>query len=61
MTYMAVLWITMHGGPLEGSIYGVPFLTEKACKAAMRPIGDSLDYDYSMECAALPIEQEVKP
>lgn len=59
-TYMTILWITMHGGPLDGAIYGIPYITEEACKKAKVPVGNSLDYDYSMECAALPIEQEVK-
>lgn len=60
-TYMTILWITMHGGPLEGSSYGIPYLSADACKKAMRPVGDTLDYDYSMECASLPVEQEVLP
>jgi hypothetical protein len=51
----------MHGGPIEGSSYGIPFLTEAACKAAMKPVGDTLDYDYSMECASLPVEVEMLP
>jgi hypothetical protein len=60
-TYLTILWITMHGGPIEGSSYGIPFLTEAACKAAMKSVGDTLDYDYSMECASLPVEVEMEP
>ena len=60
-TYMTILWITMHGGPIEGSSYGIPFLTEAACKQAMKPVGDILDYDYSMECATTPFEVEMEP
>lgn len=60
-TYMTVLWITMHGGPLEGSTYGIPYITEDACKKAIVAVGDTLDYDYSMECSPLPIEQEMLP
>jgi hypothetical protein len=60
-TYLTVLWITMHGGPIEGSSYGIPFLTEAACKKAMVPVGDALDYDYSMQCETLPVHVEVEP
>ena len=60
-TYMTILWITMLGGPLDGASYGIPYITEEACKAAMVPVGDSLDYDYNMECTPLPIEQEMLP
>jgi hypothetical protein len=60
-TYLTILWITMHGGPIDGTSYGIPFLTEAACKKAMVPIGDALDYDYSMECASLPVEVEMEP
>ena len=59
--YLTILWITMHGGPIDGSTYGIPFLTEAACKKAMVPIGDALDYDYSMECTPMPVEVEMEP
>jgi hypothetical protein len=59
--YLTILWITMHGGPIDGSTYGIPFLTEEACKAAMKPVGDALDYDYSMECTPMPVEVEMLP
>jgi hypothetical protein len=59
-TYLTILWITIHSGPLDGSSYGIPFLTEAACKKAMVPVGDALDYDYSMECTPMPIEVEMK-
>jgi hypothetical protein len=59
--YLTVLWITMHGGPIDGSTYGIPFLTEAACKKAMVPVGDALDYDYSMECSPMPVEVEMEP
>lgn len=60
-TYMTILWITMHGGPLDGASYGIPYVTEEACRKAKAAVGDTLDYDYSMECAVLPIEQEMEP
>ena len=60
-TYLTILWITMHGGPLDGASYGIPYVTEEACRKAKAAVGDTLDYDYSMECAVLPIEQEMEP
>jgi hypothetical protein len=60
-TYLTILWITMHGGPIDGSSYGIPFLTEEACRQAMVPVGDALDYDYSMECTPMPVEVEMLP
>ena len=60
-TYMTILWITMLGGPLDGASYGIPYITEEACKAAKAAVGDTLDYDYNMECTPLPIEQEMLP
>jgi hypothetical protein len=60
-TTMTILWITMHGGPLEGDTFGVPYLTPEACEAAMQPVGDSLDYDWSMQCETLPVTKEMEP
>ena len=60
-TYMTILWITMLGGPLDGSSYGIPYISEEACMAAKAPVGDTLDYDYNMECETLPVEQEMEP
>jgi hypothetical protein len=60
-TYLTILWITMHGGPIDGSSYGIPFLSEEACRQAMVPVGDALDYDYSMECSTMPVEVEMLP
>lgn len=61
VTYMTILWITMLGGPLDGASYGIPYITEAACKAAMVPVGDTLDYDYNMTCETLPVEVEMEP
>ena len=58
MTYMTILWITMLGGPLDGASYGIPYITEEACKQAMVHVSDTLDYDHNMECSPLPVEQE---
>lgn len=58
---MTILWITMLSGPMEGDVYGIPYITEEACKAAMKPVGDTLDYDYNMECETLPVLLEIEP
>lgn len=57
---MTILWITMHSGPLAGDTFGIPYLTPEACEAAMRPVGDSLDYDWSMQCETLPVTKEME-
>lgn len=58
---MTILWVTMQGGPLEGDTFGIPYLTEEACRAAMTAVGDTLGYDYSMTCETLPISAELEP
>jgi hypothetical protein len=29
--------------------------------AAMKPVGDTLDYDYNFQCETLPINTEIEP
>jgi hypothetical protein len=58
---MTILWITMLSGPMEGDVFGVPYVSEEACKAGMKPVGDTLDYDYNMECETLPVDVEIEP
>lgn len=58
---MTILWVTMLSGPMAGDVFGVPYVTEKACMAAMKPVGDTLDYDYNMQCETLPVHVEVEP
>jgi hypothetical protein len=60
-TLIAILWITVHGGPIDGTIYGVPFMNEAACKLAIVPISNSLDYDHNLECEVVPVEVEMLP
>jgi hypothetical protein len=60
-TFMTILWITMLSGPMEGDVFGIPYTTEAACKKAMKPVGDTLDYDYNMQCETLPINVEIEP
>ena len=61
MIYMTILWVTMQGGPLEGDTFGIPYLTEEACRASMKTVGDTLGYDYSMTCETLTISAELEP
>ena len=61
LTTMTILWVTMQGGPLEGVTFGIPYLTEEACRSAMKTVGDTLGYDYSMTCETLPISAEIEP
>jgi hypothetical protein len=58
---MTILWITMLSGPMAGDVFGIPYVTEAACKAAMKPVGDTLDYDYNFQCETLPVHVEVEP
>lgn len=51
----------MQGGPLEGDTFGIPYLTEEACRASMKTVGDTLGYDYSMTCETLTISAELEP
>ena len=58
---MTILWITIHSGHLDGDTFGIPYMTPEACMAAMKPVGDTLDYDYNMQCETLPVTKEMEP
>jgi hypothetical protein len=58
---MTILWITIHSGHLNGDTFGIPYMTPEACMAAMNPVGDTLDYDYNMQCETLPVDVELEP
>ena len=58
---MTILWITMLSGPMDGDTFGIPYITEAACMAAMKHVGDTLDYDYNMQCETLPVTKEMEP
>ena len=58
---MTILWITMLSGPMEGDVFGIPYVSEEACMAAMKPVGETLDYDYNMQCETLPVHVEIEP
>jgi len=50
MDIVVILWITILSGPMADFTYGIIYYSEEACLEAKPQIGDSLDYDYSMEC-----------
>lgn len=56
MTYITILWITILSGPMEGSSYGVIYYDRESCRAAMTVVGDTLDYDHSMQCEVMPMD-----
>ena len=52
MTYWTILWITILSGPIDGTVYGIPYATEEACRDAKRDVSNTLDYDHNLTCEA---------
>lgn len=50
MEYWTVLWITVLSGPLDGSTSGLIYTNLAQCEAAIVPVTDTLEYDYSVDC-----------
>lgn len=50
MTHAVVLWITILSGPMDGMVFGVPYETMEACRAAKNAVSDTLTYDHKLEC-----------
>jgi hypothetical protein len=50
MEYFTILWITVLSGPLDGSTSGLVYENLEQCEAAINPITDTLEYDYSVIC-----------
>lgn len=50
MEYWTVLWITVLSGPLADSTSGLIYENLEQCEAAIKPITDTLEYDYSVVC-----------
>lgn len=50
MEYWTVLWITVLGGPLDGTGSGLLYQSMQECDAARAVISDTLPYDHSLEC-----------
>ncbi len=59
MTTIFILWVTILSGPMTGASYGVIFYTEASCMGAKRNISDALDYDHKLECAPMPIMEDL--
>lgn len=50
MEYWTIMWITVFGGTLDGVVYGIPYVTEQACEAALVPVSNTLPYDHNVIC-----------
>ena len=50
MTFWTVMWITILSGELDGVMYPIIYKTEADCNSARSIVGDTLDYDYKMDC-----------
>ena len=50
MTYWAIMLITVLSGPMEGSQSYVLYTTEDECINSINAVGDTLSYDYKIEC-----------
>lgn len=50
MTYWTVLWITIIGGPLDGSQSYLLYPSHDACFAAHQVVASTLTYDYKVRC-----------
>lgn len=62
MEYWTILWVTILSGPLDGTVYGIPYPTEQACSAATRTVGDGFGYDHNMECEVTPtLSASIRP
>jgi len=54
MTYWTIMWITVLGGYLDGTVLAVPYETLEQCEAALQPISNTLPYDHNMLCEETP-------
>lgn len=52
MTYWTILWITILGGPLDGTQSGIVFKSEAECHAARETVYDLVYGQYTsiLEC-----------
>lgn len=53
MTYWTILWVTILAGPLDGTVYGIPYQSQQACAEATRTVSATLDYDHNMVCETM--------
>lgn len=50
MEYFTILWITVLGGPLDGSTSGLVYSSLDKCEKAKIVVSATLDYDHNMYC-----------
>lgn len=50
MEYFTILWVTVLGGPLDGSTSGLVYSSLDQCEKATIVVSATLDYDHSMDC-----------
>lgn len=62
MEIWTVMVITVLSGYLDGAQFGIPYPSERACREAVAPVTESLDYDYSVDCRVTgPAVSTVRP
>jgi hypothetical protein len=62
MEYWTILWVTVLGGQLDGTVYGIPYTSEVACAEATRTVSDTLDYDHNLTCEVTPtLSASIRP
>lgn len=50
MTYWTILWVTLLGGPYDGEQTFMVYPSIETCEASLSAVGDTLPYDYQIEC-----------
>jgi hypothetical protein len=50
MEYFTILWVTILGGPLDGSTSGIVYSSLAQCEKATTVVSATLDYDHSLAC-----------
>lgn len=62
MTYWTLMLITILGGPLDGAAMAVAYPSEAACIAAIRPVTDTLSFDYRVACQpTMAVTSSIRP
>lgn len=50
MEFWTVLWITVLGGALDGTVTALVYPDLASCEAALSPVSDTLPYDHNLLC-----------
>ena len=50
MTYWTILWITVIGGPLNGSQSYLVYPSYEECMAAHQIVSETISYDHKIKC-----------